>query len=294
VQSAIDGDDTTPDDPCCELRYIDVKQSRAIVTANYSYIFRAGDDVETAGGVDDLYTYTYDKQQFYDLNADPDQQINLIAEYESYRDDDSDGSLSSTITSFQSMMKDYVNATCPMDDNECAEPSYTFCTEIVSAKLWTSDLDEAESLFVEDYPDCNLGEYYYWLGSVRTICLMEVCCAEEVNGSAIFPGNYSAPSGYSSSLDEESAIPLNGAPVVVLNIGHNVKIVGMLLVMLVIGCLCGRVEEECTKPKMGWIQMTKLENVESEDESDVSDKAKECKVIGNEEERQGLAQQERL
>merc|ERR1719295_2404617 len=115
VQSAIDGDNTTFEDPCCELRYIDVKYSRSIVTADYQYIFRAVADVETASDVDTYYEFAYDLQQLYDLNEDPDEQINLIALYELYREEDSDGSLSNLITSFQSMMKDYVDDICPRD-----------------------------------------------------------------------------------------------------------------------------------------------------------------------------------
>merc|ERR1719242_439421 len=201
VEAYLDGDDSTADDPCCELRYIDVKQSRSLVSADYQYIFRANDEVDTAGGVDELYPNILDLQQFYDLNDDPDEQINLIADYEDYRDDDSDGELSDAITEFQEMMKDYVEDTCP--DSDCAEPPYTFCVRVVTATVSAAGTKAAETQFESDYPGCNIGDYYWkrrGTGKIR----MQVCCADDADHGAIFPGDYSAPSGMSYSGELES------------------------------------------------------------------------------------------
>ena len=320
VQSAINGDDTTPETPCCELRYIDVKQSRSIVTADYQYIWRANDDVETLGDVADLYENTHDEQQLYDLNADPDQQINLITDYESYREDDSNGSLSSTITTFQSLMRDYVDETCPLatGDGECVKPSYTFCTEILSATVRASSLEDAESKFVSNYPNCSFSEYYYWIGvNGRSRIKMEVCCADDEEDGAVFPGDYTAPSGYSlyvivtenedtdivfesTDIDTETDTDIdtvlseevlkladdgdsvqnedeNSVPILILNTAHKLMISGVMFIILVIGCIGGRLWNEFSKPKIGGIRMMKLEGIPSEDESDISILEKEEK-----------------
>ena len=134
VTSTLSGTSMVGGHSCCEYRYIDIKNSRSIVSADFQYIWRANEDVETAMNVNELYPNTYDEQQLYHLYADPDQKTNLIADYESYRSEDAYGALSSTITNFQSMMRDYVNKTCPMDpaDGQCVKPSYTFCSDIRS------------------------------------------------------------------------------------------------------------------------------------------------------------------
>ena len=165
VMDAVDGT-ATSDGSCCEQKFIDIQNSRSIVTADYQYIWRANDDVESVGGVDDYYPHTYDEQQLYDLNADPDQKVNLVTDYESFRDDDADGTLSDAITSFQSTMRDYITSTCPIEDGGCDAPSYTFCTDVVTKNYWffgietlddettASLLEQSEEKFVEDEPDC--------------------------------------------------------------------------------------------------------------------------------------------
>ena len=123
---------------CCDYRFIDVKNSRSIVTADYQYIWRANGNVETADGVNTFYPFTYDEQQLYDLNADPDQKVNLITEYESQsvRSDNFNDTLAIMITWFQSMMRDYVDSTCPLadGDGECTKPSFTFLSDISTAE----------------------------------------------------------------------------------------------------------------------------------------------------------------
>ena len=85
---------------CCDSRYIDIRNSRSIVSRQYQYIWRANDDVEGAMDVDDLYANTYDLEQLYDLDADPNQEINLIERFQKYCDRDN-GSLASIIHQFE-------------------------------------------------------------------------------------------------------------------------------------------------------------------------------------------------
>jgi len=151
---------------CCDIRYIDIKNSRSIVGPEFQYIWRADDDVEHALNVDDLYPNTYDEQQLYDLEADPDQKVNLIADYEFRRGEYPDGVLSSIITFYQSTMRDYLTATCPMEEGECVMPSFTFCTEI-------------------KYDHQALSE--------------QICCGDD---AVVFPGDFEEPAGYSYSGDE--------------------------------------------------------------------------------------------
>ena len=123
VQSLLKGHEanTSSQDPCCELRYIDIWNSRSIMTADYQYIFRSNNLSETRGNPSRLYQYFFDEEQLYDLNADPDEQHNLI---------DSDrvtkSSLSNMTRTFRLMMRQYIDEMCPLgpDDGECLKPSF--------------------------------------------------------------------------------------------------------------------------------------------------------------------------
>jgi len=197
---------------CCEYRFIDIFNSRSIMSSKYQYIWRANEEVESNNNVDDLYPNMLDEQQLYDLDADPDQKVNLIE----------DGSLSSIVTMFQSMMRDYVESTCPVVDGECLLPPLTangdvFCTEIVSVVyrffgVQTVDeaarmdtLKSAEDRFSSDDPDCAVQEYFYSItkyGVHKMKVSMEICCGDD---GASFPDDYAPPNGYSHSGDAVTA-----------------------------------------------------------------------------------------
>merc|ERR1719385_706710 len=105
-------------DVCCQYRFIDMYNSRSIVSADYQYIWRMNDELEANGGVTDLYVNVHDTEQLYDLKKDPNEQINVI----------DDESYSEVISEMQWLMREYIASTCPMEDGECLMPSdpYTY------------------------------------------------------------------------------------------------------------------------------------------------------------------------
>jgi len=161
-----------------------------------------------------------DRKQLYDLHSDPDQKVNLIAEYESYRSSDSSGYLAAIITIFESMMADYVKSTCPMLEGECLTPSFSFCsvTDILEwSHKWSSvssfsnsvarsKLRAAERLIEETYPDCapNISsadyvyEFTYQRWQRKLSIDVQICCGSD---DTVFPGDYVEPTGYSYSGD---------------------------------------------------------------------------------------------
>ena len=54
------------------------------------------------------------------------------------------------------------------------------------------------------------------------------------------------------------------------NTSHKEMIAGMLLFVLVIGCICEQLWNEFSKLRIGGIQMVELEGVPNEDGSDIS------------------------
>ena len=90
---------------CCDYRFIDIYNSRSIVSDRYQYIFRANSKVDTAGRVDTFYPNTYDPVQLYDLKLDPNQKKNLIAEYKLHREQDVDGMSLLRMLSFRRFVK---------------------------------------------------------------------------------------------------------------------------------------------------------------------------------------------
>jgi len=292
---------------CCQYRHIDIKNSRSIVTPYYQYIWRANDDVESADNVDALYPSTYDHQQLYDLNADPDQKINLIADYESYRDSDSDGSLSTEITTMQTMMRQYVEETCPAADGVCDEPPLTFCDEVMENYYFfrildlddeTTDeiLDGAVTQFAAEHPDCAIQEFWYNMTMSATLqsttykkveMSMDVCCGED---GAIWPGDYEQDGDYtlfvvsdtdtdsdSDSASSSVAVPAEWPSLTVFDVKNPwtvMLVVALLATVFVSGCAAGG---RLAAFKMrGGVKMMKLQGAdsdESDEELEVSKKA---------------------
>jgi len=108
-------------DICCEYRFVDMYNSRSIVSANYQYIWRMNGELEESGGVTDLYVNVHDTEQLYDLKTDPSEQINVIG----------DETYSEVIAEMQWLMREYIASTCPAEDGECPMPSdpYTHSDE---------------------------------------------------------------------------------------------------------------------------------------------------------------------
>jgi len=276
------------DGTCCEYRHIDIRNSRSIVNSEYQYIWRANDDVEK----DDLYPCTFDEQQLYDLTADPDQTINLIADYESYRDEDSSGDLSSTITMFQEMMREYVDETCPAADGVCDKPALTFCEEVVDdySFFHIVDLDEETTEYIlaasiesfeSDHPNCTVEQFWYnmTVSAFRTTYLkvlldVDVCCGED---GAVWPGDHEYDAEYTlydpdTDTDSETssvAVPTGSSPITVIDVNPmaiTIALVFMLMV-LAIGCVCGRWLARVQM--LNGVKMMKLQEADSEEEEDL-------------------------
>jgi len=104
---------TVLDNACCESRKMDIIYSHSIVTQQYQYIWRAVDDVEDADGQDLLYPHSHDLEQLYDLDADPNEKVNRIA----------DESLADVIHEMESMMRAYIEDICPSPNKACLMPA---------------------------------------------------------------------------------------------------------------------------------------------------------------------------
>lgn len=154
VVAAIE-DPESAEPSCCDFRFIDIRNSRSIVSRQYQYIWRANEDVEGAQGVDDLYDNAYDLEQLYDLEADPDQETNLIERFQRYCDLDN-GSLAAAIDGFEGMMREYINTTCPLQDGQCAMPSFmrTLCEETVGQSL-----ADCKAVAAQFRNTCDHGDY---------------------------------------------------------------------------------------------------------------------------------------
>merc|ERR1712228_101005 len=97
---------------CCQYRFIDQYNSHSILTAQYQYIYRANPQRVDAVN---WYTNILDEEQIYDLIADPNQRINQIT----------NGALAPIITVLQTLMRDYIQDTCPISTG-CKMPEYRF------------------------------------------------------------------------------------------------------------------------------------------------------------------------
>ncbi len=107
----------THESTCCQYRFVEVLNSRAIYSEHHLYLFRMEDTVDTEATDGELwYPHTYDMEQFYDLGTDPNCKVNLIADEEHIE----------TITMFQRMMREHLEDTCiAQGDVECVVPGLT-------------------------------------------------------------------------------------------------------------------------------------------------------------------------
>jgi len=113
VQTSVDSDSLSyGGDMCCLYRFIEMYNSRSIVSADYQYIWRSNDELETDSGVTDYYANVYDEEQLYDLTADPNEQNNVIE----------DIAYEEVITEMRLLMREYIESTCPMEEGECSMP----------------------------------------------------------------------------------------------------------------------------------------------------------------------------
>ena len=72
-----------------------------------------------AGDRDSLWPHTYDTEQLYDLEADPNQKVNLIT----------DSTFSAEIAHFESLMREYIADVCPAQNGlTCFMPDFRFGT----------------------------------------------------------------------------------------------------------------------------------------------------------------------
>jgi len=171
VLGYIASDGAELDDSCCSRRTLDIIHSHSMVTAQFQYFYRATDDVEDSSGQDLLYPHSHDTEQLYDLDADPNQKVNLMANL-------SDATLATTILEFQSAMREYIADLCPSPRKECVMPALrcwddSECTvmgEIChDGECCVSGESGYEMCFGDD--DCAEGEY-----CDRRVCALSGDC----------------------------------------------------------------------------------------------------------------------
>merc|ERR1719242_1206595 len=147
VQSSVDSDSSSyGGDMCCLYRFIDMYNSRSIVSANYQYIWRSNDELETDSGVTDYYANVYDEEQLYDLMVDPNEQNNVIQ----------NASYNEVLSEMRLLMREYIESTCPMEEGEGSMPPEPEETEVLAAAYYSrSPYDRGDGIFAAA---SNLGE----------------------------------------------------------------------------------------------------------------------------------------
>jgi len=208
----------TSESHCCSHRTIDIQNSHSIVSAQFQYIFRANDEVETAKGADNLYPNTHDREQLYDLYADPNQKRNLI----------SWTNHSAVISEFQEMMRAYVDDICAPELGECLKPSRSFClytdeatfslgtlrTKKLTDAIRLEKLELAKTYVARDLPNCtsnvsNLDFTYKFTFARPNLSLdVEVCCGD---AGAVFGSDYVPSEGFESAQEFSDAYTVDGA-----------------------------------------------------------------------------------
>ena len=98
---------TSNDNTDFEYRFGEIYQSRAVITTDAKYIWRATDDFDS----DSYYPYNSETHQLYDLSSDGDEQVQVY----------NDSSYRSTLTYLQTLLASHIDDTCPTDSCETIE-----------------------------------------------------------------------------------------------------------------------------------------------------------------------------
>merc|ERR1719300_905414 len=116
-----DFDQVADGEGSCEYKYLDIKNSHSMVSGQYQYIFRATDSVDTMYDVDKLYPNTYDLEQLYDLNKDPDQKDNI------FNDAARMMANKEVIAKFETLMRFYIDSHCIATNGaQCVKPDLRY------------------------------------------------------------------------------------------------------------------------------------------------------------------------
>jgi len=117
-----DFDQVTDGEASCEFKFLDAQNSHSMVNGKFQYIFRATDAVDTMYDVDTLYPNTYDMEQLYDLEADPNQKHNI------FNDGAAMMAHKETIAKFETLMRNYLDAHCIAVNQhiQCIKPDLRF------------------------------------------------------------------------------------------------------------------------------------------------------------------------
>merc|ERR1719356_2172876 len=118
-----DFDQVADGEGSCEYKYLDIKNSHSMVSGQYQYIFRATDSVDTMYDVDKLYPNTYDLEQLYDLEMDPNQKQNI------FNDASRMMANKDVISKFETLMRIYIDDHCIATNGaQCVKPDLRFGT----------------------------------------------------------------------------------------------------------------------------------------------------------------------
>ena len=109
-------------DSSCRFKFMDIKNSYSMISGQYQYIFRATADVDTMYNVDELYPYSWDLEQLYDLEADPNQKVNIFNDPARMINQVPD-----VISEFQTIMREYIDLHCIATSGaQCVKPDLNF------------------------------------------------------------------------------------------------------------------------------------------------------------------------
>ena len=109
----------------CRFKFMDIKNSYSMISGRYQYIFRATADVDTMYNVDELYPYSWDLEQLYDLETDPNQKKNIFNNPSQLINQVPD-----VVAEFQTIMREYIDLHCIATNGaQCVKPDLDFGLE---------------------------------------------------------------------------------------------------------------------------------------------------------------------